>query len=49
MIRLHWIEASAMEIIQVNAIVENENKPNQRESTLIVEVFGLEGQHDIIH
>jgi hypothetical protein len=38
-----------MDIIEVNAIVENENKPNQRECTLIFEVFGLEDQHDIIH
>jgi hypothetical protein len=37
-----------MDIIEVNATVENENKSKQWDCMLMFEVFGLEGQHDII-
>jgi hypothetical protein len=34
--------------IEVNTIVENENKSKQWEYTLMFEVCGLEGQHEIL-
>jgi hypothetical protein len=37
-----------MNVIEVNTIVENENRSKQWECTIMFEVFGLEGQHDIL-
>jgi hypothetical protein len=37
-----------MDIIDIKPIVESENKSKQCDVTLMSEVFGLEGQHDIL-